>query len=216
MALRNLPNRKGTRRARAARTHGREELDKLLPAAAYHSCGAKGPRVNAQQSAFLRLAVPAAQAAQRKYDVPTSVTVAQAIIESSNALGWGRSQLATEANNFFGIKATDVRDPENYIELPTHEYLHNHMELVEAKFARYQDPAESFEAHARLLAIAHRYMPAMACCHDPETFCIKLQQCGYSTNPSYAVTLAKLIHDYDLTQYDVPPDNPAKSAEVAA
>ena len=172
--------------------------------------------MNALQTAFLRLAVPAAQAAQRKYDVPTSVTVAQAILESSNALGWGQSQLAKEANNFFGIKATDLKDPEHYIELPTHEYIHNHLDLVEAKFARYEDPAESFDAHARLLAIAHRYMPAMACCHDPEGFCIRLQQCGYSTSPSYGVTLAKLINDYDLIQYDVPPSDPAQSAEVAA
>jgi flagellum-specific peptidoglycan hydrolase FlgJ len=43
-----------------------------------------------------------------------------------------------------------------------------------------------------------------------------LQKCGYSTNPSYAVILAKLIHDYDLTQYDVPPEDPAKAQEVAA
>jgi flagellum-specific peptidoglycan hydrolase FlgJ len=172
--------------------------------------------VTSQQNAFLRLAVPAAQAAQRRYDVPASVTIAQAILESSNALGWGQSQLAKEANNFFGIKATDQQNPEHYIELPTREYLQNHIELIEAKFARYENPEDSFEAHARLLAIAHRYMPAMAACHDPELFAIKLQVCGYSTNPSYGVTLNKLIKDYDLTQYDVPPSDPARAQEVAA
>jgi flagellum-specific peptidoglycan hydrolase FlgJ len=156
--------------------------------------------VTSQQNAFLRLAVPAAQAAQRRYDVPASVTIAQAILESSNALGWGQSQLAKE----------------HYIELPTREYLQNHIELIEAKFARYENPEDSFEAHARLLAIAHRYMPAMAACHDPELFAIKLQVCGYSTNPSYGVTLNKLIKDYDLTQYDVPPSDPARAQEVAA
>ena len=176
----------------------------------------EGGEVNAQQNAFLRLAVPAAQAAQRKYDIPASVTIAQAILESSNSLGWGRSQLATEANNFFGIKATDIEDPEQYIQLPTHEYEHGELVTIEADFARYTDPADSFDAHARLLAIAHRYMPAMACCHDPEAFCIQLQKCGYSTSPSYGVTLAKLIHDYDLEQYDVPPDGPAVQAEAAA
>ena len=172
--------------------------------------------MNAQQNAFLRLTVPMAQAAQRKYGVPASVTIAQAIIESSNALGWGKSQLAREANNFFGIKATDQKNPDHYIELATHEVLKNHIELIEAKFARYEDPAESFEAHARLLAVAHRYEPCMATANDPELFCMRLQQCGYSTNPSYGVTLYKLIKDYDLTQYDVPPEPPAKAAEVAA
>lgn len=172
--------------------------------------------MNAQQNTFLRLAVPAAQQAQRRYGVPASVTVAQAILESSNSLGWGQSQLAKEANNFFGIKATDPANPEHYIELPTHEYLNNHLEMIEAKFARYEDPSESFDAHARLLAVAHRYEPAMHAANDPELFCVRLQQCGYSTNPSYGVTLFKLIKEFDLTQYDVPPDGPAQSQEVAA
>jgi flagellum-specific peptidoglycan hydrolase FlgJ len=172
--------------------------------------------VTGQQSAFLRLAVPPARAAQRKYDVPASVTIAQAILESSNSMGWGMSQLAREANNFFGIKASDIENPEDYIQLPTHEYVKSQLVTIEADFARYADPEESFEAHARLLAIAHRYMPAMACCHDPEAFCIQLQKCGYSTSPSYGVTLAKLIRDYDLTQYDVPPDGPAAQVEAAA
>jgi flagellum-specific peptidoglycan hydrolase FlgJ len=172
--------------------------------------------VNRNQSDFLKAVVPAAQAAQRKYGVPASVTIAQAIIESSNALGWGRSHLATEANNFFGIKATDTKNPEHYIEFPTHEYLNNHLELIEAKFARYEDLAESFEAHARLLAIAKRYGYCMNAVNDPELFCMRLQQCGYSTNPSYGVSLFKLISGYDLTQYDIPPDGTAKAAEVAA
>lgn len=172
--------------------------------------------MNGQQNAFLKLAVPAAQASQRKYGVPASVTIAQAIIESSNELGWGQSQLAREANNFFGIKAAHAAAPDSYIELPTHEYLHSHIELIEDRFVRYHDPAESFDAHARLLAVAKRYEPAMHAANDPELFCIRLQQCGYSTNPSYAVTLQKLIKEYDLSQYDVPPDDPAKAQEVAA
>jgi flagellum-specific peptidoglycan hydrolase FlgJ len=172
--------------------------------------------VNGNQNEFLRMVVPAAQAAQRRYGVPASVTIAQAILESSNALGWGQSQLATEANNFFGIKATDHKNPEHYIELKTHEYLNNHIELVDAQFARYEDPAESFDAHARLLAVAKRYEPCMFAAADPELFCMRLQQCGYSTNPSYGVTLFKLIKEYDLTQYDITPDDPARAQEVAA
>lgn len=175
-----------------------------------------GHGVNRQQSDFLKMAVPAAQASQAKYGVPASVTIAQAILESSNATGWGRSQLATEANNFFGIKATDVKNPEHYIELKTHEYLHNHLELIDAKFARYEDPSESFDAHARLLAVAKRYEPCMYAANDPELFSMRLQQCGYSTNPGYAVTLQKLIKEYDLAQFDIPPDGPAHVQEAAA
>jgi flagellum-specific peptidoglycan hydrolase FlgJ len=172
--------------------------------------------VNAQQYEFLKLVAPAAQQAQRRWDVPASVTIAQAILESSNPAGWGQSQLARGAKNYFGIKATNLKDPETYIELPTHEYLQNHLDLVEAKFERYTSLDDSFDAHARLIANAHRYIPAMAAAKDPELFAMRLQQCGYSTNPSYGVILAKIMHDYDLMQFDVPPAPPANAQEVAA
>ena len=170
-----------------------------------------------QQNAFLKLAVPPAQAAQRKWHVPASVTIAQAMLESSNAHGWGQSQLAREANNFFGIKATHTGDPNSYIELPTHEYVHDALVTVEAAFARYESLEESFEAHARLLATAPRYRAAMARTGDPGSFASALQLAGYSTNPHYAKSLLDLIYRYDLMQYDIEPDGPAAAAqEVAA
>ena len=167
--------------------------------------------MNAQQNSFMKAVVPAAQIAQRKWDVPASVTIAQAILESSNQLGWGKSRLATAANNYFGIKAMDLANPASYVQLETKEFLHHEPVMVPAYFVHYLNLAESFDAHARLLAKAARYKPAMAVVHDPEAMCIALQKCGYSTNPSYAVLLAKLIQDYDLTQYDVPPEDPAKA-----
>jgi flagellum-specific peptidoglycan hydrolase FlgJ len=171
--------------------------------------------MNAQQSVFLKLVVPPAQQAQKRWDVPASVTIAQAILESSNDQGWGRSQLAVKANNYFGIKATDLKNPEHYIELPTPEFIHGQKQTVEADFARYGNLSESFDAHGHLLSTAERYRPAMLVSDDPEMFCIRLQQCGYSTSPSYAITLQKLIKDYDLAQYDCRPD-PASPAQEAA
>lgn len=169
-----------------------------------------------KQNAFLKMAVPAAQAAQRRWGVPASVTIAQAILESSNVLGWGQSELAREANNYFGIKAAHGAAPECYMELPTHEYVNNQLEPIDAQFARYPDIAESFDAHAKLLAVARRYRPAMAVAHDPASFALQLQRCGYSTSPTYAASLTKLMRLYDLEQYDVPPEDPAAAQEVAA
>jgi len=110
----------------------------------------------------------------RKWGVPASVTISQAILESSNKLGWGQSELAREANNYFGIKAVHNASPESYIELPTHEVLHNHIQLIDAEFARYPDLAGSFDAHARLLATAQRYKPAMAATHNAVAFALQL------------------------------------------
>jgi flagellum-specific peptidoglycan hydrolase FlgJ len=174
--------------------------------------------VNAQQNAFLKMAVPLAQAAQKKWGVPASVTITQAILESSNAAGWGQSQLAREANNFFGIKAEHLNDPETYIELPTTEFVHGEVEHIEAGFERYIDPQDSFDDHARLLATAKRYAPAMAERADSDTFACRLQTCGYSTSPTYAKQLIAIMRLYDLTQFDIPPEDPAaaQAQEAAA
>ena len=44
---------------------------------------------------------PQASDAQRRTGIPASVTLAQAALESN----WGKSKLATEGHNLFGIKA---------------------------------------------------------------------------------------------------------------
>jgi flagellum-specific peptidoglycan hydrolase FlgJ len=190
--------------------------------------------MNSKQMLFLRSVVPAAQASQRATGVPASITIAQAILES----GWGQSSLATEANNYFGVKATALATPDEYAEFPTREFVSGTDVKVMAKFARYISPADSFTAHARLLSTVSRYKPAMARKNDSAAFCWALgpntaveclmcgkvfegalcecgseernlirhtEGCGYSTNPNYARILLGLIHQFDLTQYDVAP-----------
>ena len=51
---------------------------------------------------FIQQVAPEAQAMQNTYHVYASITIAQAILESQ----WGRSQLASEYHNLFGIKGT--------------------------------------------------------------------------------------------------------------
>jgi flagellum-specific peptidoglycan hydrolase FlgJ len=165
--------------------------------------------VNQVQLKFLAEIAPAAIEAQATYGVPKAVTMAQAILESSNKNGWGQSSLALLANNFFGIKASDLGDPETYIEMPTAEYEAGKRVMVEADFRRYTTPYGSFADHARLLAMASRYAPAMAVKADPMAFCDQVMECGYSTNrpplattpPFYADTLKKLITECGLLTY---------------
>jgi flagellum-specific peptidoglycan hydrolase FlgJ len=168
--------------------------------------------MNQTESSFLANAVPAALATEKQYDVPASITLAQAILES----GWGQTALAKQANNFFGIKAIHFTDPESYIEFPTKEFVDGRAVTELAKFARYPSPAESFAAHAQLLSLAERYKPAMAVAHDPEAFAMQLQECGYSTNPGYAVALMQLVTEFDLTQYDAQPEPPPAAQPTEA
>jgi hypothetical protein len=158
--------------------------------------------MTSQQTAFLAAVIPAARASMGAYGVPASVTIAQAIFESSDVDGWGQSPLALGYDNYFGIKATHLADPDSYVEFPTAEYVGGKRELVKADFARYATPAASFLAHAELLATAKRYAPAMAVKSNFAKFAAQLQGCGYSTSPSYGSALVRLIEEYGLDKYD--------------
>lgn len=160
------------------------------------------------QNNFLRSVVPAARESMRLFGVPASVTIAQAILES----GWGRSSLAKKYNNYFGIKDTDFH---SYVECPTTEIVSGVPMRVDARFETYPSVDKCFIVHARLLAMQDRYGPAMAAKSDPQKFAGELQVCGYSTNPGYGAMLRKLMAQFDLEQFDNPPDGPAQ-AEAAA
>lgn len=168
--------------------------------------------MNAEQNAFLKMAVPAAQYTHKTYGVPASITIAQAILES----GWGRSSLARECNNFFGVKAEHNAAPGSYEEFPTTEFVDGARVSIDAAFAKYPSPTLGFAAHARLLALAPRYRAAMAVASEPERFAQQLQACGYSTNPFYAQSLMQLVKEFDLTQYDIQPDPPAVAINAEA
>jgi flagellum-specific peptidoglycan hydrolase FlgJ len=159
----------------------------------------------AEQQARLKAVVPAAQASMRRWGVPASVTLAQWKTEST----WGASQLALKANNFFGIKASHLANPETYVEFPTAEYESGKRVIVEALFERYYDAADSFSDHARLLARSARYHMAMLAAKSPDSFAFFLEKAGYSTNPTYAADLVRLMHDGNLYQYDQLPPEPA-------
>jgi flagellum-specific peptidoglycan hydrolase FlgJ len=165
-----------------------------------------------EQLEILHSVAPAAQAAQRKWGVPASVTLAQWIFEST----WGTSKLATTANNYFGIKFHQSAVPATYCEMRTTEFADGKPVIEDALFKKYPDEAASFDDHARLLSTSGRYRFAMQHVASPDDFACSLQTAGYSTSPHYASKLIEAIHDYNLTQFDTPPDGGAKVQERAA
>lgn len=150
------------------------------------------------QLKWLYSMAPMAKEASALYPVPPSVTLAQCTLES----GWGTTQLARLALNFFGIKAEHLNDPNTYEEFPTAEYISGNRVIIEAKFEKYASVTDSFTDHARLLATANRYAPAMAVAKDPFAFAMQLQVCGYSTSPTYGVSLGQLITQLHLQEFD--------------
>jgi flagellar protein FlgJ len=160
-----------------------------------------GPLSTASKSAFIASAVPPAQQSQREYAVPTSVTLAQAILES----GWGRSTLSQNDRNYFGMKCFGNPGP---IAVACHTYTTNecdatHCFATQATFRVYASTNDSFRDHGRLLATNSRYKPAFAYTRNPNQFAAEVHKAGYATDPGYTTKLVGLMAQYNLHQYDL-------------
>ncbi|KRM90116.1 glycoside hydrolase family 73 protein [Liquorilactobacillus cacaonum] len=147
---------------------------------------------------FITQILPIAQQQQKQDKVLTSITLAQAALESD----WGQSQLATKYHNLFGVKS-DATGAEN---LTTKEYVNGQWITVTASFAVYASWAESIEAHTKLFmegtAWDKQHYRAVLEASNYKEAAQALQEKGYATDPSYATKLINLIQTYDLNKYD--------------
>lgn len=179
--------------------------------AAGSSAGSAGKRHatpgTRDQQAFISLVAPGAVAAQQRYGVPASVTIAQAIEESA----WGQSSLAARYHNLFGIKGAG---PAGSVTLPTQEYQNGGWVTIDAQFAAYHNDAESIAGHAELLATSGYYVRAMADRAHPDAFANDLTGV-YATDPGYGGNLIALMKLYNLYQYDTA-QAPAPAAQPAS
>jgi len=126
----------------------------------------------------------------KRTGIPASITLAQAMIESD----YGRSRLAREANNHFGIKC------HNNWTGPT--IRHNDDKRNEC-FRKYRRPEESFYDHSDFLKSGSRYSFLFEI--DPSDYkgwARGLKKAGYATNPDYANMLIRKIEENNLWSYD--------------
>lgn len=125
----------------------------------------------------------------RKHRIPASITLAQGLLES----GAGKSRLAMEANNHFGIKCGNSWDG---------PYIRHDDDEKAEKFRKYNSVKESYDDHSRFLK-KQRYAYLFELEEtDYKGWAKGLKKCGYATNPNYAYSLIDIIERYDLAQYD--------------
>ena len=98
--------------------------------------------------------VAAAQAAQKKWGVPSSVAIAQYGLES----GWG-GYMPANSNNPFGIQELPGLPS---VAANSHEFRNGQLVPVVEHFAVFKDIADAFDQHAKLLATYRAYRYAMA------------------------------------------------------
>lgn len=129
-----------------------------------------------------------------------SVVIAQAILESD----WGKSGLALQANNLFGIKG-DYNG--QHVTMPTREYVSGKWTEIQANFRKYPSFKESISDHADLflngVSWDHDHYRNIIGEKDYKTAVEYLYQDGYATDPGYAKKLTDLIEQYHLDHYDV-------------
>lgn len=128
---------------------------------------------------------------QEEYGIPASITLAQGLLES----GAGRSRLAREGNNHFGIKChsgwtgnTMLRDDDAPNEC----------------FRVYATVEESYTDHSKFLK-RERYRRLFEL--EPTDYAgwaQGLRACGYATDPQYPDKLTAIIERYALFGYDTP------------
>jgi len=126
----------------------------------------------------------------KQYKIPASITLAQGIFESA----CGKSRLATEGNNHFGIKCH-----ENWA---GDTILIDDDELQEC-FRKYDSVAASYTDHSLFLTTRRRYANLFALdILDYPSWARTLKADGYATNPQYADRLISLIERFNIARLD--------------
>ncbi|MEY4292233.1 MAG: hypothetical protein RIQ61_610 [Bacteroidota bacterium] len=126
---------------------------------------------------------------QMRVGIPASVTLAQGIYET----GAGSSELATIANNHFGIKCKKAWTGETFAHTD---------DAPNECFRKYASAYQSYMDHSNYLSTEKRYQILFTYgVDDYKAWCRGLKQCGYATNPKYAQLIINVIEKYNLNRF---------------
>lgn len=126
---------------------------------------------------------------QKHYGIPASITLAQGLLES----GAGKSDMARQSNNHFGIKCHNDWKGE------TVTFFDDGMNSC---FRKYDKVEDSFEDHSQFLVQGKRYAFLFQLdVTDYKGWANGLMKAGYATDRTYAEKLIRIIETYDLNDY---------------
>ena len=161
--------------------------------------------------AFIDEIAPLAKADMAKTGICAAVTIAQAILES----GWGRSDLAKNAHNLFGMKKNlsgntwsgSTWDGKRVCTKDTKEVYSTGTATVSAEFRVYNSYAESVGDHSAYLAGAKngsalRFAGAVGQADYKKAAQI-IKNGGYATAPDYVDKICRIVEQYNLTRFNV-------------
>lgn len=131
-----------------------------------------------------------AQANMKKYGIPASIILGQALLES----GSGTGNLCVQANNHFGIKCSKDWSGAT---------VRYDDDAVDECFRKYNNPLDSFRDHSLFLSGKTRYASLFNLKKtDYKAWADGLKEAGYATDSQYPTKLITLIEKYQLYKYD--------------
>lgn len=147
-----------------------------------------------------------------KTGILASVSAAQFILES----GYGKSELAQNANNCFGMKCSLSANTwsgstwdgsSKYTKETKEEYTAGELTTITADFRKYASVEDSISDHSAYLLGAmngskKRY-DGLKGCTDYKKAAQLIKAGGYATSSTYVEKLCSIIERWNLTQYDV-------------
>ena len=125
-----------------------------------------------------------------------SPIIAQAILES----GWGRSTLASEYNNYFGLKCGGAWNGKSVNMATQEEYEVGVMTDIRDNFRVFDSMEDGVKGYFDFINYS-RYSNLKGVT-DPEEYCRLIKEDGYATSSTYVDSLLRVIYDNNLTRFD--------------
>ncbi|MBR5478516.1 MAG: glucosaminidase domain-containing protein [Bacteroidaceae bacterium] len=161
----------------------------ILAFIACNSINAQERTLNDSEKYLLKYSAIAVEQME-KYGIPASITLAQGLLES----GAGKSKLATEANNHFGIKADSRWSGETCSSFDNGNWH---------KFRVYKNAEKSYEDHSLFLTGNQRYSALFKLKRaDYKGWAKGLKDAYYAEDREYDKKLIGIIERYGLYRYD--------------
>lgn len=125
-----------------------------------------------------------------------SPIIAQAILES----GWGKSKLAADYHNYFGMKCGTKWTGPSVNMTTQEEYTAGTLTVIKDNFRTYDSMENGVRGYFEFIQLS-RYENLKGIT-DPQKYIEIIKNDGYATSSTYVDSLMQIIKLYNLTSYD--------------
>ncbi len=125
-----------------------------------------------------------------------SPIIAQAILES----GWGKSKLAADYHNYFGMKCGTKWTGPSVNMTTQEEYTAGTLATIKDNFRVYDNMEDGVKGYFEFIQLS-RYENLKGIT-DPQKYIETIKNDGYATSSTYVDSLMQIIKLYNLTSYD--------------